>query len=312
MQLPMTPATFTNRHGIDDMIARAVERNLFYDTPDCDITVSQLVRPPQMAYLEQIHAHEIVEDVGDRLWALLGSAVHEVLRKSADSGLTDALPEQRIIHELEGWSVGGQADLWRARPDGGEIVDYKVTSVWSFVLDGGSKRDWEEQLNFYAVLYRLAGFPVTALKVSAILRDWIARKAKEEAAKGSDGNGDGKYPPVPFASVAVPVWPAVDAERRLRARVREHQQARAGQYRECSPEERWADPEKWAVMIPAQKRAIRLFDEADMEGAIALAESLPEGARVEHRPGRNPLGARCADYCVVRDFCAQKAALNGQ
>src|SRR5258706_69449 len=68
--------TVTNKHGLPDAIVRAV-LNDPYDRGDADFTVTQLLQPPQLARLTQ--ANPIPEDVSDRIWALLGHAVHVIL-----------------------------------------------------------------------------------------------------------------------------------------------------------------------------------------------------------------------------------------
>lgn len=72
---------FTNIHNIEDSIARAVQNDPYSHSGD--ISVTGLVRPPQMAALEYQHRNEIEEDVSDKLWALLGSAVHVILDRAA-------------------------------------------------------------------------------------------------------------------------------------------------------------------------------------------------------------------------------------
>lgn len=285
--------TMTNVHNIDEAIAQVVRRDTFYDTPDADFSVTQLIQPPQLAYLRQTHEHEITEDVSDQLWMLLGNAVHEIVRRA---DLPDALHEERLYADVEGCKIAGKADILR----GTTITDYKCTSVWSFLL--GDKPDWEAQLNFYAVLFRRNGFEVGALEIAAILRDWMKSKA-QQAERGEQG----EYPPVAFMRVPIKVWPPEEAEKRLAARVRLHKEARAGRFPPCTDEERWARPDKYAVMKPKQKRAVRVLDsKAEAEALIEERGSVLSGARIEYRPGKN---VRCEDYCPVAQWCEQAREL---
>lgn len=275
--------TFTNRHNIDPAIAKAITSDPFYGTPDSDISVTELIGPPQIAALRQQHQHEIQEDVSERLWALLGSAAHEVLKAGADE--LSEFPEERLYCEVDGWKIGGKADLYR--PDQGQLVDYKVTSVYSFLL--GDKPDWAAQLNFYAHIWRENGFLVNRLTIAAILRDWMRSKAGDD------------YPPVPFMQVDVPLWEPKVTARRMLIAVHDHKAARAGQPRPCTPEERWERPTKYAVMKRGQKRAVKLFDsEADALALIEAKRPLP--MYLEERPGES---VRCASYCPVREWCEQ-------
>lgn len=275
---------YTNLHNIDPAIARAITEDPFYGTPDCDITVTALIRPPQIAWLEQTHADEISEDVSDRLWMLLGQAAHEVLAAGAGD---DDLVEERLFVDVEGWKVGGKADAYRA--DAQQIVDYKVTSVYSFLL--GDKPEWEAQLNFYAHLWRQNGFPVKRLTIAAILRDWQRRAAADRE----------DYPNIPFLSVDVDVWPDELAAEKMALAVREHKAARLGNPRPCRDDERWAKPEKWAAMKRGQKRAVRLLDSEEAAAAF-VEEKKPLPLSIQHRPGEQ---VRCGGYCAARPWCKQ-------
>lgn len=277
--------TQTNIHGIDEAIAAAIRHDTYRLRGD--ISVTGLIRPPQMAYLEHAHTDEITEDVSDGIWRLLGSAVHVVLERAK---LTNALQEEPLGVGMGGWEVTGTPDLWREPAD---LLDYKVTSVWSFLL--GDKPEWEQQLNAYAWLYRCCDFPVERLTIAAILRDWQKSRTHEE-----------NYPPIPFMEVHPNLWAPEQAEEWLSQRVRIHQKAREGDYPPCTSEERWARPDTWAVMKKGNVRATRVFD-AEENAMAACAVSRLEGKAkdwlyMEHRPGKN---VRCDDYCTVSMWCDQ-------
>ncbi len=71
---------------------------------------------------------------------------------------------------------------------------------------------------------------------------------------------------------------------------------------ECTPAERWAKPTIYAVRKPGRKTALRVLDTET--AARELAAATPNGY-VEIRPGES---VRCADYCAVAEFCAQRRA----
>jgi len=276
--------TITNRYGVDAAIAKAITDDPFYGTPDCDITVTGLVTPPQKAWLEQSHAEEITEDVADGLWRLLGQSVHEVLHVGASEG---DLAEERLFAEVEGWRIGGKADVYRHEE--AQIVDFKVTSVYSFLM--GDKPDWERQLNFYAHLWRENGFEVRQLTIAAILRDWSKRRSENEE----------DYPSVPYMSIDLNLWPKDVAAKKIAQAVREHRTARQGFPRDCTADDRWERPTKYAVMKKGQKRAVKLFD--DFASAEALCEEKrPLPLSIQERPGEQ---VRCQSYCNARPWCSQ-------
>lgn len=76
---------------------------------------------------------------------------------------------------------------------------------------------------------------------------------------------------------------------------------------ECSPEERRARPDIYAVLKPGGKRAVRLF-ESENE-ALAFAENSGAGFYVQKRPGSS---VRWEMYCPVSQFCEQWKMLQSQ
>lgn len=272
-------------------------RAVSYDEYDRvgDISITQLIDPPQKIELQRRHDDEIEEEAAERVWALLGSAAHEVLRRSGEG--TNTLQEERLTMKVNGLLVSGKPDLLDAE---GILSDWKVTSVWSFML--GNKREWLQQLNLYAALYRHAGFDVKGLEIFAILRDWVKSK-----------KADDNYPNVPAIRRPVALWKPDEADRFLAYRVQLHKQARFEDgWEPCSDEERWAKPETWAVTKVGGKRAMAVFGAGSGRGgsrtdAVLLQEQLaakkpPIKTRVEHRPGEN---VRCELYCSAAPFCEQ-------
>ena len=156
---------YTNGHGGDPAVANAITTNAFYDKHAADISISQLVKRPRAAALELLHDDEIVVDVSEELWMLLGSAVHAVI--AADDKGASQLKEERLFMEVEGWKISGKPDVLSLD---GVLTDYKVTSVWSFTFI--DKPEWETQLNFYAELLRSTGYAVVDLRMLASLRAW--------------------------------------------------------------------------------------------------------------------------------------------
>ncbi len=271
---------YTNNCGIDQPIANAIESNVFYDKPDSDVSISQLIKPVRAATLEFINDDDVVIDVSDGLWMLLGSAVHAVIDASEAKGVVQ---EERLYMEVNGWEVSGKPDLLDKN---GVLTDYKVTSVWAFI--NSDKPEWEMQLNFYAALLRANGYTVSELRISAILRDWVASRAK-----------GGDYPTIPFMGIKIPLWSDEYARNMLSAVVDKHQAARAGNLPLCTDKERWKQANVWAVMKRGRKSAVKLFDTKDE--AELLCHSTPQ-SYVELRPGKY---SRCEGYCHAAPFCTQ-------
>ena len=257
-----------------------------------NISVTRLIGAPRKHQLENRHDVEITQDATDFLWSLLGQSVHEVFRRAAIEGY---VVERKLSASVSGWTISGQPDL--LTPDG-IIQDWKVTSVYSFLLE--DKPEWEAQLNCYAWLadchYEICG-TITGLQVVGILRDWMKSKA-----------GEGDYPPVPFVLKDIPLWSKAARQRYVEERVAIHQSAVDApddKLPECTDEERWARPTTWAAKKKGNKRAARvLASEAEAVTWIAGAS----GFEIEERPGRN---VRCEEYCAAFKFCNQGQRLVG-
>ena len=269
----------TNKYGFPDALVRAVESDP-YDRGLSDFTVTELIDSPRIAQLLREHDHEIEEDVSDRIWALLGQAVHTILERAE----TEARVEERLYAKVGGVTIGGQFDRL-ALEENGILQDYKVTSVWSVIY---GKDSWAQQLNINRFLAEQNGLKVRRLEIVAILRDWQKREAQR--------NRD--YPDHQVVRIPIVTWPKKKLDTYLKSRIKVHQDA-AKNLPLCTDEERWARPTKFAVMKRGLKKASRLCDTE--EEAKKAAKFIP-GAYVQVRPGEYP---RCQDYCAVAQFCSQ-------
>jgi hypothetical protein len=219
---------FTNQYNLPEPFYTALVRDTY--RKEGHVSATGIIRPPQMAYLEAKHDDEIVVDAADQIWMLQGDSIHVVLERA---NVDNALQEERLRMKVRGWTVTGKPDL--LEPDG-TLSDYKVTSVFSFLLS--DKLEWEQQLNIYAALYWAHGFDVKKLQIVGILRDWVERRAQVEA----------DYPAKPVQVKAVPLWPHEQTATYIRERVELHQKALMdGIFPECSLRERWANREMWCA-----------------------------------------------------------------
>lgn len=279
----------TNNHDLPAAVLRAV-RNDPYSAGDSDITVTRLIQPPQIRYLFEKHKHEIVEDVSERIWSLLGQAVHTILERANDGA--ESAAETRLYVQSNGWKVSGGLDTYRYADT--KLSDYKVTSVYSAMDE--DHRGWEEQLNLLAHILRQNGREVTELEIVAFLRDW----RRSEVGRRHD------YPKQMVRVIPIKLWDARKAADFLSYRVMLHQKAQHGSIEPCTDEDRWFSGEQYAVMKKGNKRAIKLHP--DMLSATKQAEREGKTHYVEHRPGEYK---RCSTYCPVREFCPQWAATRG-
>lgn len=256
-----------------------------YDAGDCNISITGLLEPPRIRILKQNHSHQTSEDASDRIFILLGKAVHWILEKGAKEGLIqNAIVEKRFFTHMSGWKIGGQVDLFHE----GKLSDYKISTVWKF-KDGKPSQEHIEQLNCYAHLLRANGHVVKSLEIVGILRDWSKNEFKRRG---------GDYPSRQVVVAPVPLWSDLEAIEFISKRIKMHQLAQK-ELPECSASDRWEKPTQYALMKKGGKRAIKLFSTLEEAQKSAWAE---QGLFVENRPGEL---TRCDNWCSVSAFCSQ-------
>lgn len=264
----------TNLHGLPDALVAAVRNDPY--AGGGDISVTKLIDSPQRRALAKKYRELVVEDVSERVWALMGQAVHTVLERAN----TTSLVEKRLFADVGGWKLSGQFD--RIHLQDGLMQDWKVCSV--FKADGDIQ--WERQLNVLRWLAIQNGIQVDRLEVVAILRDWKLSESRRKAA----------YPNAAVKVIKVPAWELNDTLDYICERIKLHQRAESGDPVECSDEDRWYSGSTFALMKTGGKRAIRVAEVRAELGEPA------DGQEIIERPG---VHRRCLDYCEVAPFCPQ-------
>jgi len=295
----------TNNKGFPLALVKAVE-NDSYSKGKADRSVTGLLAPPRQAALKDIHEDVLTEDVSERTYALYGQLIHLLLERAGEQD-RNALTEERLFTEVGGWTISGQTDTITLTEEEGWVVsDYKFVTAYKFKRDKFDPdklvvpEEYEQQLNMYAHLLRENGFRVDELKIVAIYRDWSKLEAKR----------DGNYPQLGAETHDVKLWPAEEAKAFMEERVRLHQDAETA-LPFCDDEERWAKPDKYALMPNANSaRARKLFDSrvAAFTWAKDPANKVKDGWIVDHRVGAN---TRCENYCIVSEYCEQFQVLQG-
>ena len=292
----------TNNKGFPEALVKAVE-NDSYSKGRADRSVTGLLAPPRQAALKEVYGDKITEDVSERTFALYGQLVHLLLERSGEQD-RNALTEERMFTEVEGWTISGQTDTITLTEDQRSWVvsDYKFVTAYKFKRNYSGElvmpAEYEQQLNMYGHLLRENGFKVDGLKIVAIYRDWSKMEAKR----------DKNYPQLGAETHDVKLWSEEDAREFMAERVRLHQAAE-NDLPECDEEERWAKPDKYALMPNANSvRARKLFDTEVAAVTWAYENKIKEGWVVDHRPGVN---TRCENYCLVSEYCEQFKVLKG-
>lgn len=264
----------TNKFNLPKAIYNAVRNNQHEPSDENWISVTSLISPPLVRFLTRKYWDVLEEDASDNLWSLLGTAIHKVLQENAEE---DVEVEKKVYLTLpNGWTLMGVVDVFNKTEH--LIEDYKVTSVWSFLL--GDKQEWENQLNVYAYMLRLQGYTIDKLQIHAILRDLQKSKTKNQG-----------YPQIPFISKEIPLWSFEEQEKYVIERMKLFE----CEPRECTDEEKWKRGGEVALMQKGRKNALALYTKEQ-----AQTIQISENQYWEDRPVEY---IRCKEYCRVRSVC---------
>jgi len=270
----------TNRYELPEPLVKAITYDL---TKQEGFSVTSLIQPPRITQLLRRHWDEIVVDASERIWVLLGQAIHYILKIYYTEG---AIQEQYIEVMVEGEKVVMRPDLWL----NGVLDDYKVTSTWSVVFEPQGREDWHKQLNIYRwglyVTYKLESDKIRNI---SIFRDWQQSKANDE-----------DYPSISIAVIEAPVWTYEQTEQYVKERIRLHKVAAKlpdDKLPFCSSEEMWTKPTTYAIMKAGRIKALKVCQ--TLEEAERYAKP---GEYIVTREGKR---TRCEGYCDVSKFCSQ-------
>ena len=278
----------TNKHNLPGPIYSKVAGEMREKPPGYGLTT--LLRPPRMVALEIKHWHDLESDAMDHVWRLFGSAIHQMIDVDDEKTI---LREHLLEADVAGVKVRTAVDrLWKDGP-ANVLTEFKTTSVWSVIY---GKPEWEQQLNLQGSILNLNGRVADRMEVIALLRDWSARDAQYDSQK----------PQSPVVKIDVDRWTPDRQLGFLAERVGAHQKARSALLAEmplpeCTPEERWAKPDTWAVMKAGRKSALRVLS-SNAEAETWGQNNAGGKFTIEFRQGEN---TRCERYCPVSKFCDQ-------
>lgn len=286
----------TNVNNLPEQFVNAV--NVDYKPTERQYSVTTILNSVRQTILQRRYNDEIVDDVSNQIWAILGSAFHQLLENSQESSneLKEEYLKQELSclsDELKNYFLSGKADLYNELEN--KIVDFKTTSVFKFI-----KKDFEDykmQLLMYAWLFRKIGFNVDKGEIIAILRDWQKSKAKI----------DKSYPQLQVQKVKFD-FNKDDFDyienfiKNKFLELKENEGKPDDLLPMCSEEERWREPTKYAVKKKANKTASKIhstLEEAE-EHIRNLEEKYPNIYEIEIREGTDK---KCLEYCSACQFC---------
>ena len=99
---------YTNKNNLPEEIVRAVQQDT-YSKGEASISVTGLLSAPRPNILAREHHNELVVDVSDEIWKILGTASHYIMEQ-ANIGHEGTITEERLYWNVRGWTISGQFD----------------------------------------------------------------------------------------------------------------------------------------------------------------------------------------------------------
>lgn len=274
----------TNRLHLPEAFVKAVSVER-HNKAGC-YSATTLNKGTKEIILQERHWDEFTVDAADSVWATFGTAVHAIMEKYEDGNFHEeafdiAVSKSRVTGVVDSYDM-----------ERGIINDWKTASVYKVMK--GDFSDWYKQGMTYAWLLKQNGLEVRRCRFIALLKDHSMTKAET----------DSSYPQAPVFTYEFEVTPEEleQAGARITAKVKDIEAAELlgdDDIAPCTPEERWADPEKYAVMKNGRKTAVRVFD--TLIDAENCAGELGNSHYVETRPA---VSRKCGKYCLCKDFCS--------
>ena len=273
----------TNRFNLPEAFIRFDQRNA-HSRGDADLSATELIDSPRIRKLRMRYSDRITSDISERIMSILGTAVHNILEQGAPSECT---VEERLFMDVGELTISGQIDLQTPTQDGVLISDYKTTGSYAVKSNPKGKPEWVRQLNVYAALAEANGRNVSGLEVIAVIRDWSAANLERQK----------DYPESPVVRIPIEMWSAEVRDQFIRSMAESHTNKGLS---ECSSEERWEQPTKYAVYGETSTRARKVFD--NLIDAQEYMMRFSGVGRIEERIGES---IRCKSYCPVSEYCSQ-------
>ena len=274
----------TNRLHLPEAFVKAVSVER-HNKAGC-YSATTLNKGTKEIILQERHWDEFIVDAADSVWATFGTAVHAIMEKYEDGNFH----EEKFDIAVSKSRVTGVVDSYDM--ERGIINDWKTASVYKIMK--GDFADWYKQGMTYAWLLKQNGLDVRRCRFIALLKDHSMTKAET----------DNTYPQSPVFTYEFEITPEEleQTGARITAKVKDIEAAELmsdDDIEPCTPEERWADPEKYAVMKNGRKSAVRVFD--TLIDAENCAGELGNSHYVETRPA---VSRKCGKYCLCKDFCS--------
>lgn len=286
----------TNEYGLPDAIVNALMSD--YKYKDKQFSVTTILSGIKSFLLMKRHQDEITMDASDGINLVFGTAVHNIFENSKQNEGDLAEEYLKVDVPNTEYKVSGRLDLYNVET--GVLRDYKTCSIWKIKFK--NFEDWEGQLKLYTwMLYKL-GMPVNKAGDIALIKDWSKTDYRMAQLKGEF------YPSNPIYEISYDVskWDLEETEKWVVERFKQIALAEGltdDEIPECTPEERWNNGNKYAVMKKNRKTAIKVFDNELDAKHYAYACNDNNNCTDFYVEERKGIDRKCVDYCNANKFC---------
>lgn len=329
-------ATLTNKYNFPKTIvdACAIDTHRVAGT----ISVTQLIDGPQVRILKKLHDYE--EDVSEKLYALMGTALHHILERANMPEIRKRafiLTADTIMREGE---KVAQTDEKRGKQLQA-AADYIFKLIPIFFPELGTRYIFEKTMQISFDGMDLYGTFDLYDKETGILYDykfcsvyaWIfpesRKKWKQQVniyasmliKEGFPVNGirvmaffrdwsdsarmrNKDYPESQLMEIPIELRKVEEIDAFISKRLELHRQAEEGNVPDCTGNDRWASADQFAVMFTGGKKAHRLFDNMELATTYVdeNAHKNTKSMWIQNRLGKS---VRCEKFCAVSKFCPQ-------
>lgn len=175
---------FTNRHNLPSVFEKIYINNEYQSKPN-SFGATTLLAPVQEIIFKKRYGDLLLEDLSDRIPALIGTAVHDYLERNDDEEYVEMYLNHEILNDM---FVSGKIDKYIK--DEFTLVDYKTAKVNKIVYEDFD--DWKMQGLIYAWLLLKKNLIVEKIRFIAILKDW------SKFARANNYSNDKYYPDSPI------------------------------------------------------------------------------------------------------------------
>ncbi len=304
-----------------------------------DLSVSQLIEAPRIILLKR--QNNTTEDVADRMYMLMGTALHHILERANMSNVLKRAYVTVRDHLTE--NAKKIADE-KKRTGMEKVVGYLSKVIVYFFPDLENRFLYEVTQRMQIGDKVLYGTPDLFDKTKGILYDYkfcsvysyiypesrhkwevqtnvyaeLLRNAGYDVKEirivaffrdWSENNFSKKkdYPSSQVIEIIIKLRTPVEMANYIGKRMKMHQEAEeTGILPFCTGQERWASADDYAVKTPGVKKAVRVVPtKAEAEAWMSANTHKYDEAYIVYRPG---VSKKCESYCSVKEFCTQHKA----